>query len=153
HSRLSRCFNKFVGLAGADVDGLFRENMQTLFCSGDALGGVQARRAANHDQVHGAVRQKSRELSIGRATVLAAEPLYFSSIRSVNCANFDARDSARSARVRFRDVAAANQSQVKSHPNECIKALSDTERQRLCRRPRWFLAWQFRRKSGYGSGT
>ena len=82
---------------------------------GDALRGVQAGRTANDDELHGAMLQKCVEVLIGSAAVLAAEARDFFGIGSVDSRDFNSRNGARGAGMGFRDVAAADEADMRRH--------------------------------------
>jgi hypothetical protein len=104
---LRRC-DQDVGSGRGNVDRFFRQHVQSVLGRGNALFGVQARWAPNHHQIHRPVRQKSREIDVGCAAVVAAKAFDIRPIRTVNRGNLHTRDCAGRTRVRFGDVPASD---------------------------------------------
>ena len=97
-----------VGALGADFDGLFREDMEARAGGSDALRGVEAGRAAENDEFHGAMAEEGVEVLIGSSAMFAAEVGDFFGVGAVDGGDFYAGDSTRGASVGFRDVAATD---------------------------------------------
>ena len=55
-------FDERVGARGADFNGFFRKDVQTLTGGGDALGGVEAGGTADDHEIHGAMFQEGIEI-------------------------------------------------------------------------------------------
>src|SRR5207245_4633134 len=108
-------FDEGVGARGADFDRLFREDMEAMAGRGDALGGMEAGRAADDDEIHGAMIEEGVEVLIGRTAMFAGEAGDLVGGGSVDGRDFDARDRAGGASVGFRDVAAADQAGASRH--------------------------------------
>jgi len=113
--RLSCGFDEGIGAYGADFDRLLREHVQAAAGGGDTLLRVQAGRATDDYQVHGAMWQEDVEVSIGGAAVFAAEAGDFFCVGSMDRGDFYSREGPGGASVRFRDVAAANEADVEGH--------------------------------------
>jgi len=108
-------FDEGVGTRDADFDGFFRKDVQAMTGGGDALGSVQAGRTADNDELHGAMSQEGVEVLIGSAAVFTAEAGDFFGVGSVDGRDFGAGDGVRGAGVGFRDVAAADETDMGSH--------------------------------------
>jgi len=117
---LSCGFDERIGARGADFNGLFREDVQTMAGGGDALRGVQAGGAADDGEIHGAMIEEGAKVLIARAAVFAAEASDFFGVPSVDGGDFDAGDNTSGAGVRFRDVAAADEADVNSHGKRSV---------------------------------
>ena len=115
--------DEFIRPARADVNRLFRQNVQALLGRGDALSGMQSRWTPNNDEIHRAVRQKRREIRVRSPAMFDTEFASLLRIGSVYRSNLYTGNGARRPRMRLRNIAAANQSDMKGHGSECIKAL------------------------------
>jgi len=74
HFGLSCGFDEGVGTRDADFDRFFRKDVEAMMGGGDALRCVQAGRAADDHQIHGAMLQEGVEILIALdAARLAAE--------------------------------------------------------------------------------
>jgi hypothetical protein len=89
--------------------------VEAITGGGDSLRGVQAGRTSDDDELHGAMLQEGVEVLIGSAAVLAAEAGDFFGVSSVDGGDFDARDGSSGASMSFRDVAAADETDVDFH--------------------------------------
>ncbi len=110
-----RRFDERIGALGADIDGLFGEDMQAAASGRNAMSGVQAGRTSDDDQIHRAMREEGIEVLIGLSAVLAAEASDFFRVGAVDGGNFDAGNGACGAGVRLRDISAANETNVRGH--------------------------------------
>ena len=124
-------FDEGIGAGGADFDGLFREDVQAAAGGGDALRGVEARGAADDDEVHGAMIEKGVEVLIGGAAVFAAKAGDFFGVGSVDGGDFDAGDGAGGTGVSFRDIAAADEADVDGHGKLLVIRYQGSVRRRI----------------------
>jgi hypothetical protein len=76
---------------------------------------VQARRAADYDQIHRPMLQEGLKVEIRLAAMLTRDSLDFACVRSVNSGDTHAGYGAGCASVCFADIAAANQSHADGH--------------------------------------
>ena len=99
HAGALRCLDKRIRPFGADIDRLLGQHMKAALRRGNALGRMQAGRAADRDHVHRAMRQKCVEVVVRLPAMLAAERRDLLRVRSVDRGDLNPGNRPSSARV------------------------------------------------------
>src|ERR1700692_1936376 len=118
------CFSdKRISAFDRNIDGLFRKHVQAVSRRRYSLLGVKSGRAAYGHKLHGAMSNKLIKIAERFSAVFTAQAANFLRIGAEDRSDFNARNRARSTRMRLADISPADQSNVRSHLLEQKRAI------------------------------
>jgi len=115
--------DQVIGAPGRDVDGLFGQDVEAACGGADSLFGVQARGAADRNEIHRLVRQKGVEVRVRPRVASGGESLDALRVGTMDRDDFDVLDSRGGACVRLADVASPENADPYRHDAILIRSV------------------------------